>query len=304
MNLRSGAGLLLALFLSGVVSASDGGRTAADFLNIGVDARSAALGGTGTVLAENVAAAYWNPGGLTTVTSRQVLLSHFALYQDIALNYLGAAFPLGERYTLAAGFAYLGYGSIEGYDASNNATGDVNSTYDAAANISMGYALSDAWSAGMTVKYIIISLAGQKAITAAADFGFRFSRRQVTVAATLANFGGNIKFNRGGETLPSAVRFGIAVRAPGDALQVAGEFDHPLHADPAITSGLEYGFAQKYFLRAGYRHTLQTNTLDAVNGLTFGAGAVFGPTQLDYSYSPGSNAVADNLHRFSFLISF
>jgi len=304
MRLRLAAPILLLSLLSVVAWGSDGGRTAADFLNIGIDARSAALGGSGAALGGSVAAAYWNPGGLASINSRQLLISHFALYQDISFNYVGVAVPFRERMALSAGFAYLGYGTIDGYDASNNATGDINGTYDAAAHLSLGYSLSDSWSGGLTVKYIIISLDGEKATAAAIDLGACYSNPKVTAALTLANFGTNIRFNKGGETLPSVVRVGVAVRPFGEAFQMLYELDNPLHSDPSFKSGWEYGFDRKYFLRAGYRYAWQSDRIGAVSGLSFGAGAVFGPTQLDYSYSPGGNIVTDNLHRFSFLMTF
>ena len=60
--------------------ASDNAVAVADFLNIGVGARSAALGGAYTSIADDPSAAYWNPGGLSFVNGPQLIFSHFSTF--------------------------------------------------------------------------------------------------------------------------------------------------------------------------------------------------------------------------------
>jgi len=81
--------LIIVVALIGKVSvaASNAGRTAADFLLIGVGARAAGMGGAYTVVSEGALASYWNPAGLSDVEGGEVVLGHFSWFQDITMEH-------------------------------------------------------------------------------------------------------------------------------------------------------------------------------------------------------------------------
>ena len=87
--------LLIVAVLFGDVSvaASDAGREAADFLQIGQGARAASLGGAYTALGDGAMASYWNPAGLAGQEHPEVALGHFSWFQDITVEQAGLAFP-------------------------------------------------------------------------------------------------------------------------------------------------------------------------------------------------------------------
>ena len=66
--------LALALLLTGAVHAAS--RYAGEFLGLGAGARSAALGSAYVALADDATAGYWNAAGLSSLSSRQVHLTH------------------------------------------------------------------------------------------------------------------------------------------------------------------------------------------------------------------------------------
>ncbi len=88
-------GMIATTALFGNVSvASDNGTAVADFLNIGVGARAASMGGAYTAVVDGPTAAYWNPSGLTLMDRPEIVLSHFSWYQDINYEYLAAGYPV------------------------------------------------------------------------------------------------------------------------------------------------------------------------------------------------------------------
>ncbi len=296
------AGLFICAALGKIaVAASDNATAAGDFLNIGVSARAAGLGGAYTSVADDAAAAYWNPGGLVSIESPQLIFSHFAWYQDISYEYLAVALPAGEKFVFSVQASYLNYGTIEGYDIYDNPTGDIGSTYDLAAGLSLGYSVTDNLSTGLTAKYIMLSLDNFKATAIAADLGAKYKIGNYVVGLTLANIGQDLKFNQVMENLPTSVRFGVSAYPFGPSFLGAIEFENQFYGGMSIKNGVEYNFDERYFLRAGYSiHPGQDNRVVGQT-LSFGAGAILGPTQFDYTFSPREKVSAESIHRFSII---
>ena len=88
------------------VAASSAGRTAADFLLIGVGARAAGMGRTYTAVSEGAPASYWNPAGLSGVEGGEVVLSHFSWFQDITLEHGTLAYQINDKTALTASVTF------------------------------------------------------------------------------------------------------------------------------------------------------------------------------------------------------
>ncbi|PKK84564.1 MAG: hypothetical protein CVT49_03030 [candidate division Zixibacteria bacterium HGW-Zixibacteria-1] len=282
--------------------AADNGSAAADFLNIGVSARAAALGGAYTSVTNDATAAYWNPAGLMTLEGAQAAFSHFAWYQDINYEYLAVAYPVSERWTLGTSASYLSYGSIDGYNAFDEPTGEVASTYDMAAGISAAYLVKDNFSLGLTAKYIVVSLAGLSGSALAADIGARYEMDRFTFGLAAVNLGQKIKFDEVSEKLPAAVRVGFSVRPYGSSLLASLEMNTPFYGDIAIKNGYEYCFQEKYFVRTGYAFIPSQDGREFGQSLSFGVGALLGPAHFDYTFSPSENSTSESIHRFSIIM--
>ncbi|UCD16870.1 MAG: PorV/PorQ family protein [Candidatus Zixiibacteriota bacterium] len=293
-----GALVLVVALLGKVAIASDNGRAAAEFLNIGVGARAAGLGGAYTAVTDDVAAAYWNPGRAVTVKQSQLIVSHFSWYQDINFEYLGVLCPISERLTLSANVSYLSYGAIEGYDKYDTPTGEIGSTYDLAGGISAGYVLSESFAVGVTGKYVMLSLADQSAGALAGDLGLAASINRFTFGAVLSNFGQKFRFNQTEENLPTSLRFGAASTVLGSFL-TSVELEHQFYGDLLIKNGLEYNYDRRYFVRAGHCYYPNVDGRGAAGGLTFGAGAILGPARFDYAFSPSEGFSSETIHRLS-----
>ena len=73
------AKLLMILILLGVfqkVSFAQGGESAVPFLLLAPDSRAGGLGESGSGLADNSAAIFWNPAGIAFLTGNEVSITH------------------------------------------------------------------------------------------------------------------------------------------------------------------------------------------------------------------------------------
>jgi hypothetical protein len=278
--------------------ASDDKGVSADFLNIGVGAREAGMGEAYTSLAEGPSAIFWNPAGLAFGENIQFSFSHFEWMQDISYDFFAAAYPLSDRIGIGAGVQYLDYGKIDGYDGNDNPTGEIGGTYDLAATASLGYRISDHLSFGLSGKYIMISLADIGASAMAADIAIRYSDSKLMVGISAANLGGNLKFEIDENRLPANIRLGMAIMSLGGRATISTEIKKELYGAASLKNGLEYNFDKRYFLRTGYGFSSE-NSAGFDNGLTLGVGAILGPSQIDYSFTPYSRFSSETIHRFS-----
>jgi len=75
-----------------------GAKYAGEFMTLGADGRSTAMGETGTAYAGNASAAYWNPAGLTDVSQGAVTLMHADRFSGVVkYDFLAVAQRFSER---------------------------------------------------------------------------------------------------------------------------------------------------------------------------------------------------------------
>ena len=140
-------------------------------------------------------------------------------------------------------------------------------------NVAIGYsqALSDRFSAGVTVKYLQETLAQYNAGAFVADVGFlyRTDYRNLRFAAALQHFGANSTLkgnynpdvlntgndvNTEGYPAPTLFKMGAQIDAfrQGEHLITAHlQLNHPNDNSENIRIGLEYAYAQMFYARLG-----------------------------------------------------
>ncbi len=297
--------LLVAAFLGDVsVAASDVGRTAASFLQIGHGARAAGMGGAYTAISEGATAAYWNPAGLTDLEGSEVSLGHFSWFQDINVEQASFAFPLVDGSSvMAASITYVGYGTIEGYDVDGSFTGEL-SAYDWAGALSLGYSFTDELSGGVTGKFINQKLDEFSASAFAADFGLKYRFEKFSLAAAVVNLGSGLEFDMQREDLPSAFRLGVSGTPFHEGLVTSFEIEKRFHGDFLIRQGIEFGFSDRYFLRSGYDYLPSQDGRDLSTSISVGAGLNLDFAKFDYAFTLDDKSTSEDLHRFSVVFGF
>jgi Uncharacterised protein family (UPF0164) len=291
----------LALLLVLGPAGANAAETAA-FLNIGVGARYLAQGGSGTALADDASALYWNPAGLAALSKREATASHAELSQSVRDDFLAYAQPTGLG-TFAAGATYLSQSAIEGRDAAGHPTGGYQAS-DAALSLGWGRK-TEIGDLGATVKYVQSHIASAQAETVAVDAGVRrdFGRMgpgHVLLGAALRNLGPGMKYDAQRNDLPLRLAIGAAYALPGGHAFTAEWTNSPRGAGNDFGLGGEYRALPGVFLRAGY--TTQTaiaggTGFDAVSGLTLGVGLGRGAWRLDYAAVPMGEL--GSTHRFT-----
>jgi hypothetical protein len=294
---------LVALVGDVSLAATDVGRTAADFLMIGHGARAASLGGAYTAMASEATAAYWNPAGLTDIDGPQATLGHFAWYQDITVEQVSFGFPLGERFSGALSATYVNYGTIQGYDIFGESSGDIVA-YDWVGGVSLAMALSDRFSFGLTGKYVSQRLDDITASAFASDIGLRYGGESFALGATVINLGGDINFDQTSEKLPTAARLGVMFRPFSEALVASMEIEQRFKGDLYVRQGLELGFDEMYYLRAGFDYLPAQDGRRLATGISAGAGLRLNFAEFDYAFTPNDKSTTEDLHRFTLTFLF
>jgi hypothetical protein len=251
-----------------------GGRTAFQFVKIGVGARHAAIGEAGIASVRDLSSVYWNPAGISGIESYEAAFSYTRWLAD--MNYVAAAAGgrIGDLGTFAVTVAALDYGNIPEAVLSGGSDGRTGQNVSGG-NMLFGlyYArqFTDNLSIGLGAKYLHEQLWEYSAGTLAFDVGttYQVGVRGITLAMSAQNFAGAVSFlgeqsdSDTGYDLPLIFRIGVAANLAGaDAFfptngphQVIGsveaintnDFSERLHF------GAEYVFDDLFALRGGYR---------------------------------------------------
>ena len=281
---------------------SDAGRTAAEFLQIGVGADAAGMGGAYSTVARGASAVFWNPARIVTSGVTEISLSHFMWYQGIKLEHGAAAIMISPSAALGASVTFLDYGTIDAYDINGNAMGQVSS-YDMQAGLSLSLALNERLSVGVTAKYVGEKLADLTASTFAGDLGLSYQSSRWSFSLAAVNISSGMKFETTKEKLPTAVRVGIAVSPLAAGLLTSMELEKRMYGDVVMRNGLELSIRDQYYLRGGINYYPQNTDRKLGTGFSVGAGVRFGAAGLDYAFTPSDSYVSDDLHRFTLVMS-
>ena len=322
---------LICLLLLGIVATGSAqnkrvGTAAAPELQIPIGARDLAMGGSTIAVSEGVEAIYWNPAGLGKMTSSaEAMFSNMSYIADIGVNYGAVAGSFGQFGTVALSVKSLNFGDINitTVDDPDGLGGRVFSPAFVTVGLSFARSLTDAISAGATVKIISEQIHRVSASGVAFDFGVQYNRLGgipgFSVGVAVKNIGGQMKFDGSGLLrdaiasdvgrgvqkfkseaasfeLPSTIEIGLSYqRNFGDNFGtiVNGTFtNNNLFLDEyRLGAELAYKFeSMSLFARAGAAVTPKDQNAEAENvfGACFGAGITTNAAgvniTLDYAY--------------------
>ena len=282
-----------------------GGRTAFQFLKIGLGARQAALGEASVALVRDVSAAFWNPGAIAGIERYDAALTYTRWLAD--MNYGGAA--VGARVrgigTFALAVAALDYGDIPeavlGTGSNDPRTGNTFTGNDFMAGVAYAREFTDRLAIGVGVKYLHENLWNESAHTVAFDVGTNYAvgYRGLRLAMAAQNLGGSVSWRADsltdrteGYDLPLTFRVGVSAPLVGPDAFVRMDGPHRLVAaveaintndfSERLHLGLEYTFNDLLVLRGGYRVNYAEGNWSVGAGLTPTVGDL--RLRLDYAY--------------------
>jgi len=279
------ASLLLAAFFGTRARASGQTAGTANLLSTpaGWPSTGASSGFTGVAL--DPLAIYMNPAGLAAQDERSLLVHHGMLQFSTTWDLAAVSYPVPGLGGVGLGFARIGTGGIEGYDAQNRPTGSINYRETAAA-ASVARRLRGPLWGGVTFKVLGQSLGGVSASAPALDLGFLFRPLvlrggQVGVSAQNV-MAGSLDLGGSSPSLDRSYRLGLG--SPEWRL-------NPLTTGRLVLDlatrgkegmkprlGAEFSRAGLGSLRAGYSN----------GGPTVGLGLRFRRYGFDYAYQSGS----------------
>lgn len=296
------------------------GSTSAQFLKMGVGARSMGMGGSFVGLANDASALFWNPAGMIYSSGIHTLFSHNDWALDISHDFIGTIIPVKNSGRLGISFSALTMGEKEittVYEP--DGTGLYYSVMDLSMGASYAQMISDRLSYGLTFKYIRTSAHNESASTVAFDIGsiLRTAFHNLKIGMALSNFGGELQYKGRdliGKTdvdegldgnqltdatlateswpIPLMIRIGISVDLLGmndafiknhfNRITLVMDAEHPNDSHEHLNIGCEYSYKDLIFLRGGYRINYDENSA------TFGAGIqshIFGIGDVSFNYS-------------------
>lgn len=299
--------LLLAQPETHAQSFSKAGRASFQFLKIGIGARQTAMGEAGLSVVRDVNAVYWNPAGVTGISSTEASFSYTRWLAD--LNYVAGAVgvQLGDIGVLGVSFANLGYGNIPEAlgvvesGSSDTRTGNTFTGSDMLAGITFARQFTDNLSIGVSAKYLREKLFVYSVGTVAFDVGTLYDTKfkGIRFAMSAQNFSKSVQYlkvgsREAGYDIPLLFNIGASIDMinPGDAFINAGESQRLTLAVETVNSndygerwqvGAEYAFMDFLYLRGGYKFNIEDGNVSFGVGLQKKLGGM--DLRVDYSYA-------------------
>lgn len=302
------------------------GKTALQFLKIGLGAREAAIGEATIASSEDVNAIFWNPAGITGIQGAEASFNYTQWIGDI--NVLSGA--VGYNWDGVAAFVVnyitLDYGNLQEALVTSSSggidtrTGNTFSGSDLSIGVGIARRFTDRLSIGAQVKYLREDLFTYSSDVWAFDLGTTYSTGWygVNLAMTAQNFSEQARWiNTGIEEeqnfeVPRIFKIGLAVDLlGGEDLLLGGNYDQhrlALNVDAVNTNdyserlhfGAEYTFYNIFTLRGGYRLNYEEGNLSAGAGIQYD----FGYVRFKFDYAYVSYDFLQSPHRFTIFLGF
>ena len=201
---------LICLLLLGIVATVSAqnkrvGTAAAPELLIPVGARDLAMGGSTIAVSQGVEAIHWNPAGLgRSGHSAEAMFSTMSYIADIGVQYGAVAGTFGQFGSIGFSIKSLSFGDINltTVDDPDGVGGRVFSPTYVTIGLTYARSLTDAISAGGSVKLITEQIHRVSASGVAFDFGVQYSKvagiSGLSVGVAIKNIGSQMKFDGSG----------------------------------------------------------------------------------------------------------
>jgi len=234
------SGLLFCL-LTATANAGVGGSSGLGFLNLGIGARSVAMGGAFTGIANDVSAGYFNPGGLAQVSGTEALFMYDSWLEGMSHMYLGVGSKLKGGSVVGGFVNTLNAGTFDAYDTAGAALTSVS-----ASDMSIGFSYATRLQSGLMVggnlKTVQESLGSVSGSGFGIDLGL-LSRGDggVSYGLALQNLGASVKLRTETVAAPMVIRAGVGYNMAdkGTPITVVGDIS-------MVDGGMNIGLGGEY----------------------------------------------------------
>jgi hypothetical protein len=299
--------ILCVLVLFGTIHASAG--SGFEFLRTSTGARPGAMGdayvgGTGDLCVTG-----YNPAGLARLKANTAIFTYLNHYADFQGGYVGYGRVLSGNRVLAAGIAYMNYGSMEWTDITGAKTGS-SSPGDFLFQASYAGTMKKGIGYGVSAKYIRSQIENYSADAMAVDAGlfYRIEKEKMNIGLSITNLGGSLNaYIHEKENLPLAYRLGLAKTLAHLPLTLYFQLTRFQFQKSEIFGGLywalggEFEISERFNLRWGYnsigREQKVYSDKDRFTGISLGFGTSVNRFIIDYA--AGFHGVLGSTHQFT-----
>lgn len=236
--------------------------TANGFLKMDIGARSLAMGGAFTAVADDINSIRYNPAGTRNLDKLEVQATHMEWIADLNVEQLsiGSMLPAYKRRYLdviSASLFYMGSETkIEGRDELGNIT-DPDLRYNSfvlTINGSRALDLYDNIFVGGNIKYSEENLVDNKYSSILLDGGVLYKyNKEINFGFAIRNIGRSDN----GDKMPLEVRLGSSIQR--DKLGLSLDLYKFYDTDVSFALGGEYFIKDILVLRAGYNYSISDN---------------------------------------------
>lgn len=287
-------------------SGNSGGRSGAQFLEIGVGSRAVAMGGSFVAVSNDISSCYYNPAGLVSLKNIESIFSIVEMPADINYNFAALGKPV--RFlngVIAFHFIQLSTGEmLVRTPLYPKGTGQKFEANNLTLGFSYGHSVSNKFSIGMSVKYIHLGAFKYCTSGIAMDLGtiYYTGFKSVRFGWVISNFGQDLKFINESFSLPTAINFGVAAEAfqnDLNTLTLSIEANRPNDNEERLSLGMEYWLKDILAIRGGYRINYDADRFSFGIGIKMSVPKI-GNLKFDYAYS--DMQYLNQINRYSILI--
>lgn len=259
---------------------------AAQFLELTLDARTAAMASAATALSGDLSGFWINPASTYWLPYPELRATYRNELEDVNSGHVVFGMPVAANGVFSAGLFTLHAGQLEMNNGEANPIAEMDLAL--AATYAVDLAKFFNWpypvAAGVDLMYLHSDLAGEFIGQAlAGDFGLisKLPYEDLSVGFSLRHFGTQILFDLEADTLPTTMNFGLAwdKTATTDlAFQLAADLSKPFYSPLVMQVGTEFNYRNTLFVRGGYKFFHDTDSF------TVGAGVRAYHLTFDYSF--------------------
>jgi hypothetical protein len=307
------------------------GTSGAQFLQLPVGARGAALGSAFTGISDDASSVFWNPAGITKINSTAAHFSYMRWFDMFDFNAVSVIKNFEDFGSIGLSLITFGMDKMEiTTETSPQGTGRYYDAQDMAFGLTYARYLTDKFSFGVTVKYVYQRIWNETAGGPAFDVGTQYAMdfQNLTIAMSLSNFGPDLQYdgpdlnvthdvnsgiplNRLTEArlatdpyaLPLSFQVGIGIDLfKSEFIKTRAGIDavHPNDNKERVNSGLEVSFYDRLYLRGGYKYNYDDEDITAGAGVNI----PFSSTVVRFDYAYGMYDLLPDSHRISLGVDF
>lgn len=299
-------------------------QTGFQFLKIEPDPRGAAMAGAFVAVADNANSLFWNPAGMSQVSSFDITFNNTQWFADINQFAGAAVYALTGADYVGLSINSVNYGEIVTTIPSANEIGyEEPSTFTPGGlAVGIGYArqFTDIFAIGAQVKFASENL-GSSMVQRPGDqvahevdnqvsgIGFDIGTlyytgfKDLRISMAIRNFSTELEYENEGFQMPLIFDLGLAMDVftltelnESHSLTLAVDAIHPRDYTERMHVGAEYAFMNTFFVRTGYKVNYDEAGISGGFGVNSDvAGFNF---RLDYAFSSMGEFLG-NVHRIS-----